>query len=347
MKRNDEFIALLEEYLDIFDGPTPLPDRVRESVRADLPATGQVPAPSRSMERLMMFAGLSAPARIGLAAAAVVVAVIVGVAVLRPVDPSTVGDARPSPSAAAASASPLASGRSVQPDDGPARLAVAPGTPCEETNNPDCLVAGSYRLSSPTSWPADIRLTVPSGWFVYRMSLDYEGVLVDSPGAMSGSGWGLVMMPLGGVALDPCQPAGDSFPATDVDTPTEVAAAMATWSGFEVSAPLPVTVDGREGVRVDVTTELDDGECPSSRFFSSRTTSVMDAYPSIASNGWAQPATFRIVDVDGQLLVIWTSEFDAPSPFERGQGIGDEPDRHAGDRAELQTIIDSIQIEAP
>ena len=42
---------------------------------------------------------------------------------------------------------------------------------------------------------------------------------------------------------------------------------------------------------------------------------------------------------------------DFPAALEalktRGQGIGDEPDRHAGDRAELQTIIDSIQIEAP
>ena len=37
MTRNDDFIGQLEGYLDEYEGSTPLPDEVRDAIRAELP----------------------------------------------------------------------------------------------------------------------------------------------------------------------------------------------------------------------------------------------------------------------------------------------------------------------
>ena len=39
MNGTDDFIIRLEEYLGDFDGPTPLPEFVRDAVHAELPGT--------------------------------------------------------------------------------------------------------------------------------------------------------------------------------------------------------------------------------------------------------------------------------------------------------------------
>src|SRR4051794_38023104 len=74
----DKFIGHLEDYLDAFDGETPLPDRVRDAIRAELPSTRQV-RPRRGFERIFtLLSNGSAGTRLGLAAAAVVVVVLGG-----------------------------------------------------------------------------------------------------------------------------------------------------------------------------------------------------------------------------------------------------------------------------
>jgi hypothetical protein len=74
MTRHDDFTALLESYLDEYEGATPLPADVRDAVRARIPSTMQRPAwwPERR------FPTMGNMMRIALAAAAVVAAAVIG-----------------------------------------------------------------------------------------------------------------------------------------------------------------------------------------------------------------------------------------------------------------------------
>ncbi len=74
MTRNDDFIGQLESYLDDYQGNTPLPDDVRDAIRAELPSTHQRPAwwPARRSPEM------NNAMKLGLAAAAVVVAALLG-----------------------------------------------------------------------------------------------------------------------------------------------------------------------------------------------------------------------------------------------------------------------------
>ena len=59
------------------------------------------------------------------------------------------------------------------------------------------------------------------------------------------------------------------------------------------------------------------------------------------------PAEYRIVDIDGSLVAIMTPGLTQTSPFEEGQGIARDPNRHAADAVEMQAILDSIQMSSP
>ena len=74
MTHNDEFIGLLESYLDEHEGSTPLPEGVRDVIRAELPMTRQRPPwwPARR------FPEMNSMAKLAVAAAAVVVAALLG-----------------------------------------------------------------------------------------------------------------------------------------------------------------------------------------------------------------------------------------------------------------------------
>jgi hypothetical protein len=75
MNRDARFIEQLERYLDDYEGVTTLPEHVRDAVRAELPKTkqaGDLRAPARY---LSMFTTRTAQVALGLAAAALIVAV--------------------------------------------------------------------------------------------------------------------------------------------------------------------------------------------------------------------------------------------------------------------------------
>jgi hypothetical protein len=72
MTHDDEFIGRLEQYLDDYLGQTPLPDGVRNSVRAQVPRTGQVRSFPGS---LPVFGGMSRFAQMATVAAVAVAAV--------------------------------------------------------------------------------------------------------------------------------------------------------------------------------------------------------------------------------------------------------------------------------
>lgn len=71
----DDFIPRLESYLDEFEGATPLPESVRMAVRAEVPRTKQVRSLRGLARYTTMFSTRTAQVALGLAAAALVVAV--------------------------------------------------------------------------------------------------------------------------------------------------------------------------------------------------------------------------------------------------------------------------------
>lgn len=73
MTRDPDFIGLIEDYLDDFEGNTPLPDATRDAIRAQLPSTSQRPAwwPGWRLPEMNTMT------RIGLGAAAAIAAVAI------------------------------------------------------------------------------------------------------------------------------------------------------------------------------------------------------------------------------------------------------------------------------
>ena len=99
MTTDDDLLRQVTAYLDECEGTTLLPDSVREAVMADFPKT-----PQSRPTGLARFQQMNTPLRLGLAAAVVAVAVLIGVTYLngRNVGPSP--DTTASPSAAASAA---------------------------------------------------------------------------------------------------------------------------------------------------------------------------------------------------------------------------------------------------
>jgi hypothetical protein len=343
MTSDDDFIGTLEDYLDSFDGATPLPERVRDAIHAELPGTRQVRPVTGPMKVLTTMSETTPLARWALVAAAIVVAVALGAAYLnvnRSISgvgaaPATKGPPAPSPGASTAPVRTPA----------PVSLRAAPTAACDPTDNAkSCLAAGHYSLPG-DEWPATISFELPAGWFEYGPGTGADGVLVDGgPEARNGSGWGIQFLLVGDVSRDPCDASAGSFPPSDVDTPDKLAAAMATWPDFHVSRAVPTTVGGLPGRLVEVTS-TGTAACRSDQIWKTPSGTGVDTYPMTRDQpGTSDAGQFRILDVGGKLLVIRTDDFAGPSPFERSQGITGPANRHAADQAELHAILDSIQI---
>jgi hypothetical protein len=353
MNRDDDFIGQLEDYLESFDGVTPLPGRVRDAVQADLPLTRQV-RPARGMGRVLnMVSQASTGARMGLAAAVVVAAVVLGAAVMNNGRVSQgIGSvpatASPSPST---SVSPSTS---TPPTPSPAPVPPAPlGNTqlqaCPADVAQQCIVPGTYRLTSTTAWPGQITIDVPAGWFQWQPAADIEGVLVDNRSDDSGgSGWGVMFAAVGPLFTDPCDLAKGTIDSATTSTVDGLVAAMSKWPGFTATAPTPTMVDGFSGKLITLTSTLTTGtKCPAPALWTTPLGAKLDAYPMVTSDKTPHPGQFRIIDVNGTLLVIRTTDFPGTSPNEAAQGVAPNPTRHAADQVELHQILDSIKVTAP
>ena len=189
---------------------------------------------------------------------------------------------------------------------------------------------------------------MPAGWFQWLPFSDYEGVLVDaSPEAPQGSGWGLMFDGVGAVSKDPCDPAKGTLAPTETSTVDGLVAAMRAWPGFESTTPAPISVSGFDGQLVELKAGTAVKGCDAPELWTTPMGAPLDAYPLIAGGVTTTlPAQFRILDVNGTLLVIRTTDFPDTSPNEREQGIAADPTRHAADQVELHQILDSIRINA-
>ncbi len=172
----------------------------------------------------------------------------------------------------------------------------------------------------------------------------FDALLVDA-GTDNGSGWGLQFSVVGAVAKDPCDPAKGTYDLAETSTVDGLAAAMSRWPGFEATAPAPTVVGGYSGQLVKLTSTRTDADCPSGSVWTVPGGGTFDAYPMVGAKGKARTGTFRIVDVNGTLLVIRTTDFPDTSPNELASGIPNDPTRHAADQVAMQQILDSIAIE--
>ncbi len=158
----------------------------------------------------------------------------------------------------------------------------------------------------------------------------------------------IMFMTVDEVSTDPCTLHAATFAPDEVDTPEGLAAAMATWPGFETTTPEPISIDGAEGVVVALTSTMTSAQCPdSSIMWKTAARGSHRHLPERPVGGQERPGRYHIVDVGGGLLVIRTTDFAGPSPHELGQGVAPDPTRHAADQVEMQAIVDSIQLDAP
>jgi hypothetical protein len=314
------------------EGVTALPDRVLDSVLDQVPATPQ----RRSWWPAWRFAHMNAYAKLAIAAAAVVVVAVVGYNLL----PSRGDTGGPLTSPLSPSLTPSASPAPA------AMLKDAPHAACSPAGGaPDCLAAGTYRLTG-SVWPGEITVSVPIGWFEwqpYTWEDAFDALLVDA-GTNNGSGWGIQFIGVGMVAKDPCDPTKGKYAIAETGTVDGLVAAMSRWPGFQATAPAPTLVGGYSGQLVKLTSTRTGTDCPNASAWTIPQGGSVDGYPMVGATGKARAGTFRIVSVNGTLLVIRTTDFPETSPNELANGIPDDPTRHAADQVVMQQIVDSIRI---
>jgi len=145
MTRGDDFIQRLEDYLDEFEGLTPLPGPVRDSVRAALPEMKQA-RPLSGLARYMPM-NLKGPAQFALAAAAAILIVAGGVFILGGQNIGGPGEPSSSPEPSAPSEpSPAACETDLSYESGQIDIAwCAPTGPAETERL-------SFAMDGPDSW---------------------------------------------------------------------------------------------------------------------------------------------------------------------------------------------------
>jgi hypothetical protein len=346
MTQDDEFIARVEDYLETFDGETPLPERVRDALHAELPRARQVHARPGPLGGSSMLSNLPSAARYGLAAAVVVV-VVLGAAVLNNTRSAGIGGEAPTqkPTATPApspSPSPSAAAQ-------PLPLWQAQYVACDATDKgTGCLPAGTYQLTGgPTVWPVTVTIDLPAGWFEWQAGNGWDAVLVDDGGGTDASGWGVMFTTIAGVSRDPCDATKGTIPAAEVDTPQKLAAAIAAWPKFDATAPQAITVDGHSGLKFQLTS-TQTGPCESTGVtWRSASGAAVDVYPMVNNVGRSYAATVEIIDTGHGLLVLRTTDFPQTTPVELGGGMAPNPSLHAADQVELHAILDSVRLGSP
>jgi hypothetical protein len=273
MTRDDDFIGQLEGYLDEFEGLTPLPEGIRDAVRAQLPKTRQIGLLEGPMRYVDM---MSKPIQFAIAAAAVVLAVVVGISLLS--GPNVGNDTEPT--------SPTATGA---PDGSPTALPTFEGP----------LDAGTYSLG--TSFPVGLTFEVPEGW---RSCSESEvDQCVHLPGPTYGVG--VAFLIIDNVVADPCGPINQLLDPPVGPSVDDLVTAISNLEGFEATAATDVTLDGFQGKQFTVTAPETEG-CGATWVAGDRTNGV----------GPAEISELRVLDVDGVRVVISGAHFAGASEEE-------------------------------
>lgn len=243
--------------------------------------------------------------------------------------------------------------QSISPSEPPptaspsASLATTAGGPSSLLDSPDSgnLPAGDYYLDI-DAYPARIDFSVPEGWWHYwpgptRELSDVHAILVDSldTGAANGSAWGLAFAIVDEVRVDPCDSATGTMDPSVTGSADALAAAFGTWTDFPATVE-DVTVGGISGKRVELT-RAEGAGCQEGGIFT--TPAGYQFSPQLPSS-LPVADQFTFLDIEGSVLVIWTTDFPATTPFEVDGGASPDPEAHVEDQVALQQILDSIVI---
>lgn len=281
-------------------------DRVLDAVLDRLDTTPQRRATRWPAWRLI---NMNNTAKVALAAVAVLAIAFLGIRVLLPAQ--NVGDPgptpTPTPTPVALHSGPLAAGTyAAHPFAGPGGGYAA----CLEASEPDCdpAAAASVRIT----------FTVPDGWTGFG---DDENVVwLADGGAAPPGGASILFMRGSWLASDPCAEAAETPDIPVGPTVDDFASALADHPVLDTTDPVDVTLGGYSGKYMDLQTPADLAGCAFYRPWE----------PGIYAQGPGQRWHLWILDVDGIRVVIHADDYAETSP------------QH---RAELQAIVDSIQIE--
>ncbi|MEO8639275.1 MAG: hypothetical protein ABI458_05090 [Chloroflexota bacterium] len=303
MTRDDDFIGQLEGYLDEYEGLTPLPDAVRNAIRAELPTTRQIGWLAKPMRRFNFMN--SSMVRFGLAAAAIVLVVLLGIRLLPGANVGS--DATPTP----------------EPTPTVTPLALRPGL----------LEPGTYVMSNvdpPIRTSVQFTFTVPAGWSARPDDLYISKQLRTSSGELSFVPWVVTH-----VYADACHSEGTLTAVGP--TVDDLVAALVDQANSDATAPVDVEVGGYPAkfITMSVPTDLIGSTC---RFpgmliqiWADPAETDFFALPVDPANPAADSGSAAyIVDVNGERVVILSGYTSGSS---------------AADIAELESIIGSIHFE--
>ncbi len=274
MTREDDFIGQLEGYLDEYQGMTPLPEAVRDAVRAQLPMTKQLGRFGGPMRRFDFMNNNIV--RFGLAAAAIALVLIVGIQFLP--GGNMGGDPTPTPEPAA-SALPVIGG------------GLAPGT---------------YVMSdvdAPIRTLVRFTFTLPAGWDARS-----EDLFISKQGDTSAQ-LGFVPWVVTHVYADACQSEGT---LTEIGpTVDDLVAALVDQPNSDATTPTDVEVGGYPAklVTMSIPTDLDLSTCRHPelliQIWANPEETDFFAIPAVLDNPVADPVNdVYIVDVEGERVVI-------------------------------------------
>ena len=218
MNADRETTRMVRSWLE--DGVTRLPDTILDAVLDELPSTRQ----RRASWWPRRLHGMSPAVQVGLAAAAVVIAALIGIRLLG-LGGSGFGDPGDQPTPTP-SASPMA-----WPDS-------------------DGVVGGgTYLADSPV--PVRTEITVPQGWSACGVD---EDVLVACPDPLR---LGAVSVSLvENVVADPCDEDRALLDPPVGESVDDLVSAISNLPGFTATAPVDISLDGYPGKQFEVTAPL-------------------------------------------------------------------------------------------
>ena len=203
------------------------------------------------------------------------------------------------------------------------------------------LKAGSYFLDQ--GYPARIEVTVPEGWWHWYDSTSaaasgVQSILVDNHFGDGSTGWGIAFPQLENVRVDPCVPSAGLQDPGVLASSASLADAIAAWPGFSATVT-NTTLGGYSGKHVEVSRQPGE-QCPSQTLFV--LTSLWSFPGSFAT---ADPVNqFYLLDVQGSVLVIWTTDYPDRNEYEVAAGMSPDPTAHVADQQALHAILDSLRI---
>jgi len=204
---------IVRSWLEI--GVTQLPDRVLDDVLVEIPA---IPQRRRPWGRAAL-PQLNRAAQVGLATAAVLLMVAIGLAV-------------------------FSSGRGVGSLFGGPTPAPTP-TPMPLPQDARSLAPGAYVIGDP--FPVRVTVEVPEGWTAGTYGPLETGV------SRVDDGGGVAFVIVDNVVNDPCDASQAQLVPAVGPSVDDLVVAISSWAGFEATEPIDVTVDGFHGKQFELT----------------------------------------------------------------------------------------------